>query len=102
MQPGDDRYFEIKGVHHQAGDNTLTIKAVSADQTESESLTAETAVTALADLKLDVLDPKGPVATGQEVTYQIRVTNRGASAAQEVRVVLPRAKPLAGFMGDLG
>ncbi len=42
---------------------------------------------ALADLKLDVSDPSGPVAVGQEAVYEIRVTNRGASAAEEVNVV---------------
>lgn len=87
LQPGDDRYFELKGVHHQAGDNRLKIAASGEDNLSSEEFVATTNVVAIADLKLDVLDPKGPVATGQEVAYQIRVTNRGASEAREVRVV---------------
>ena len=87
MQPGDDRYFELKGVHHQAGDNTIALRAEGAEETVSELFTAKTKVIALADLKLEVLDPQGPVATGQEVAYQIRVINRGTSAAREVRVV---------------
>ena len=42
---------------------------------------------ALADLKLQVSDPSGPVAVGEQAVYEIRVQNRGASTANEVNVV---------------
>ena len=87
LNPGDDRYFEIKGIHTKAGENTIALSAEGADELLSPEFVAKTQVVALADLKLDVLDPKGPVATGQEIEYQIRVTNRGTNEAREVRVV---------------
>lgn len=87
LRPGDDKYFKLRGVLRQAGDNEIVLGAKASDETRSESLTAITQVVALADLKLDVLDPKGPVATGEEVEYEIRITNRGSNAAQDIRTV---------------
>jgi uncharacterized repeat protein (TIGR01451 family) len=46
-----------------------------------------TQVEAIADLKLTVKDPKGPIPVGQEVTYEIQIINRGTEAATEVNVV---------------
>lgn len=87
LRPGDDRYFELRGVMRQAGPNQITLRAAASDETRSERLTATTEVVALADLKLDVSDPKGPVATGEEIAYDIRVTNRGSNEARDVRVL---------------
>jgi hypothetical protein len=42
---------------------------------------------AIADLKLEVIDPSGPVAVGTQATYEIHVHNRGASAAKDINVV---------------
>ena len=36
---------------------------------------------ALADLKLVVNDPQGPVPVGKEATYEIHIINRGTKAA---------------------
>ncbi len=87
LRPGDDKYFELRGVLRQAGANDIVLRAAADDETRSESLTATTEVVALADLKLDVLDPKGPIATGQEVEYEIRITNRGSNDALDIRTV---------------
>jgi len=46
-----------------------------------------TKVESLADLKLEVNDPKGPIPIGEEVTYEIQITNRGTKAATQVQVV---------------
>lgn len=87
LEPGAERVIELRGVLRQAGANTIGLRAAAADETQSEPVSAVTEVVALADLKLDVLDPKGPVATNQEVVYEIHVTNRGSSDARDVRVV---------------
>ncbi|MEO1498444.1 MAG: hypothetical protein AAFV43_14970 [Planctomycetota bacterium] len=87
LAAGEDRYFELRGIFERAGENQLVLAAEGSDETESKSVVARTTVIALADLKLDILDPKGPIATGSEIAYQIRVTNRGANAARDVRVV---------------
>ena len=46
-----------------------------------------TNVEALADLKLDVSDPSGPIAVGDEMVYELRVHNRGTKSADSVGVV---------------
>ncbi|MEQ8847815.1 CARDB domain-containing protein [Botrimarina sp.] len=87
LKPGEDRFFELRGALRTPGANTITLRAEATDDTRSESVEAVTEVVAIADLKLDVVDPRGPVATGQEAEYKIRVTNRGASEARDVKIV---------------
>ncbi len=87
LEPGAERVVELRGVLRQAGANTISLRAAATDETRSEAVDAVTEVVALADLKLDVIDPKGPVATNQEVVYEIRITNRGSNDAHDVRVV---------------
>ena len=65
----------------------MPITAATAAGDLADNKQGVTNVVAIADLKLDVSDPSGPIAVGQEAVYEIRVTNRGASAAEEVNVV---------------
>ena len=79
--------MELRCIVNWAGDNTLEV-AADADQgnlATSNSIT--THVVALADLKLEVSDPKGPIAVGKEALYEVRVRNRGSNAAEQVNVV---------------
>jgi uncharacterized repeat protein (TIGR01451 family) len=48
----------------------------------------ETEVEAAADLKMTLNDPAGPSAVGEEITYDLQVTNRGTLAAQQVKIVM--------------
>ena len=47
----------------------------------------QTQVDALADLVLTIDDPQAPAPTGEEVTYEIIIRNRGSKAAQDVSVL---------------
>ena len=58
----------------------------SGDLTAAHAMT--TKVEAVADLVLDVLDPKGPLPIGQEVAYEMEVTNRGSKEATNVDLVM--------------
>lgn len=87
LRPGDDRYLELRGIVNQAGRNELRMAAQNAAGDVRDTKSASTEVVALADLKLDVSDPKGPVPVGSVVEYDIIVTNRGRSTAEEVNVV---------------
>jgi uncharacterized repeat protein (TIGR01451 family) len=87
LNPGDDNYMEMKCVVNAAGVNQFKITAASASGDVSNSSIAETAVEAIADLKLAVSDPSGPVAVGSQALYEIRVENRGADVARNVNVV---------------
>ena len=61
--------------------------AARADGTVEASGEVLTRVETVADLKLSVNDPKGPIPVGQEVVYEINVVNRGTKAATQVIVV---------------
>lgn len=87
LNPGDDNYVELKCVLKSAGKNTLNMSATSSTASLADEKTVETNVVALADLKLDIVDPSGPVAVGTQAIYEIHIRNRGANAAKEVNVV---------------
>lgn len=87
LRPGDDCYLELRGTVNQAGKNELLLTAENVDGDVNDSKTASTEVVALADLKLDVSDPKGPVPVGSEIDYEIVVTNRGRSTAEQVNII---------------
>jgi uncharacterized repeat protein (TIGR01451 family) len=86
LRPGDDNYMELKCVLKTAGANQLKITAATATGNLTDTKTAATNVVALADLKLDVSDPNGPVAVGSPAMYEIHIKNRGASSAKDVNV----------------
>ena len=87
LRPGDDNYMELKCILKNPGANQLKISAATASGNLTDTKTASTNVVALADLKLDVSDPSGPVAVGSPAVYEIHIKNRGANAAKEVNVV---------------
>lgn len=86
LGPGDDCYMELRSTVNTPGENKITIHAATASGDLADNKLGVTNVVALADLKLDVTDPTGPIAVGAEAIYEIRITNRGASAAEDVNV----------------
>ncbi|MEM1304966.1 MAG: hypothetical protein AAGG46_08715, partial [Planctomycetota bacterium] len=87
LRPGDDYYMELKGVSQTAGIKNFKVAATTGDGLISDALSAATEVVAVADLKLDVQDPKGPLPIGADAVYEVRVTNRGSNVAESVEVV---------------
>jgi uncharacterized repeat protein (TIGR01451 family) len=87
LRPGDDNYLELKCLLKNPGANQLKVTAATASGDLTDSKTASTNVVALADLKLDVIDPNGPVAVGSPAMYEIHIKNRGACAAKDINVV---------------
>jgi uncharacterized repeat protein (TIGR01451 family) len=87
LAPGDDNYMELKCIVKTPGANQFQLVAATASGDLTDQATAETNVIALADLKLEVSDPSGAVAVGSPAVYEIRIANRGSSAAKEVNVV---------------
>ncbi len=86
LRPGDDYYMELQGVARQAGANEFKLSAADSDRLTSSSAVASTEVIALADLKLEIRDPKGPLPVGQDVVYEVRVRNRGSNAAEQINI----------------
>lgn len=87
LAAGDSFYLRLNGAATQPGECALEIGARSADNLTADANVAKMTIVALADLKLEIQDPKGPLPLEKEVTYQIRVKNRGQVGAEAVRVV---------------
>ena len=87
LGPGDDCYMELRCSVSKPGENKLVVNATTAAGDLCDSKSGVTNVVALADLKLDVSDPAGPVAVGADAIYEIHITNRGEGAAEDVNVV---------------
>lgn len=85
VRPDVIRDFEFNCVLGEAGPNRLE---VSANGTGDLSVlqSAVTLVEAIADLKLVVNDPQGPVPVGEDTEYEIQIINRGTKAAESVSV----------------
>jgi uncharacterized repeat protein (TIGR01451 family) len=86
IAPGSERVLQIACQLMTAGDNRLEAKASGAKEL-SASNSFVTQVKALADLKLVVNDPQGPVAVGDDAAYELTIVNRGTEAARDVYVV---------------
>jgi uncharacterized repeat protein (TIGR01451 family) len=86
LRSGGESAVELKCTLANPGPNRLQI-ASSAAGDVSDAANITTNVEALADLKLDVSEPAGPIGVGDEVVYELRVRNRGSKAAEAVGVV---------------
>jgi uncharacterized repeat protein (TIGR01451 family) len=86
LRPGTGRRFDVECVLNAAGTNRVDIRAVASGNLTAISAT-ETNVESLADLKLSVNDPKGAIAVGTDVVYEVRITNRGTKDARDIQVV---------------
>jgi uncharacterized repeat protein (TIGR01451 family) len=87
MRPGDTRVFELKCLLSTAGQNRVDVVARGAGEL-STSKDMVTTVESIADLKLFVNDPKGPLPVGEEVKYEMRVSNRGTKSAEDLKIVV--------------
>jgi len=83
---GATKEFEFTCKMDQTGQHPLTVQC-SGSAGGQASVEIETAVQAIADLKLMVIDPPAPAAVGSEVVYEVEINNRGSKDAEDVRVV---------------
>jgi len=85
--PADShRDFEFKCVLNNGGVIKQQVSATGDDDVHDQQIVT-TQVEALADLVLDVVDPKGPVPIAEETVYEIHVRNRGTDVARGIEVV---------------
>ncbi len=83
--PQVEQMFMVKCRLGSAGVSRVEVNAKAEDDLTATANTV-TRVEAVADLTLDVVNPKGPVAIGDEAVYKIHVRNRGTKAAENVEV----------------
>jgi uncharacterized repeat protein (TIGR01451 family) len=86
FEPGERRALEMKCSLAVSGPNRLEITA-AADDDLVAATEAVTRVEAVADLRLEIKEPDGPVALGSEAVYELHVRNRGTKAAENVEVM---------------
>ncbi|MBI3839873.1 MAG: hypothetical protein HY288_18270 [Planctomycetia bacterium] len=83
MQPGAERAIEMQCSLSAPGENRMQF-VTAADGDLSAAATSSTRVEALADLKLEIRDPQGPIAVGEDTLYEVHIRNRGTKAADTI------------------
>jgi hypothetical protein len=86
LNAGEERFMELQCRMSQPGVNQMELAAQTTQGDLSDMKVAAVTVEALADLKLEVSDPKGVIPVGEMAVYEIRIKNRGATAAKGVDV----------------
>ncbi|MCA9232538.1 MAG: hypothetical protein KDA57_17950 [Planctomycetales bacterium] len=81
------QYVQFRCQMNQPGVNRFNVNAQVEGGQLSDGKTIQTNIVALADLKLEVIDPQGPLPLADSAIYEIRVLNRGTTAAKDVSVV---------------
>ena len=85
LQPGGERMVDLHCQLISPGQNRLQVIG-RGDSDLLHEIATMTDVIAMADLKLEVSDPAGPVAVGEEAVYEIRISNRGTKSAESIQV----------------
>lgn len=87
LDAGQSRTFQVNCLLDTSGDLQLEVGARGqGDLAASDACV--TKVKTIADLVLSVADPKGPLPTGEDVPYEIKVQNRGSKTAVGVKLVM--------------
>ena len=86
LEPGAEERYRIRASLRRPGANRLEF-AAKADGAPAASAEALTEVEAMADLALEVEDPRGPIPVGSDAVYKLRIRNRGTKAAENVAIV---------------
>ncbi len=93
LRAGTEHVLELRCQANEPGSQQVAVEASSeGDLRVSTSLA--TRVQALADLKVEVRDPVGGVPVGEEIVYEIHVSNRGTKAAEGIQVFVDLSEEL--------
>lgn len=87
LAPGEERFLQVRCKMTQAGTNQMELVAQTGAGDLSDVASVPVTIEALADLSLVVTDPQGVIPVGDSAVYEIKVTNRGQTAARGVNVV---------------
>ncbi|MFT5302325.1 MAG: putative repeat protein (TIGR01451 family) [Mariniblastus sp.] len=87
LEPNQTKTYKINCQLDTSGDLQLEVGARGRDDLAASSACLTTVET-IADLVLQVADPKGPLPTGEAINYEITVRNRGSRSAEGVNLVM--------------
>ena len=83
----EEQFMQLRCKIVRPGKNDFELIAKTSDSELTDSKAFQTDVIALADLKLEVTDPQGPLPMGESVVYEIRVRNRGTTNAENINII---------------
>jgi len=86
LQPGQQQDLEMTCTLALSGVNRIEFTSTAATDLAAVA-ESTTRVEAIADLRLEVKDPDGPVPLGSDASYELHVRNRGTKAAENVEVM---------------
>lgn len=86
LNVGESLEYQLDCKMERTGLHTLSFQC-QGTAAGNTTVQFQTQVDALADLVLTIDDPQAPAPTGEEVTYEIIIRNRGSKAAQDVSVL---------------
>jgi len=86
LEPGVERTFLVRCNLGLAGNSRLEVSSSAEDELVA-SAEAVTRVESIAELRLDVKEPEGPVAVGEEAIYELCIHNHGTKIAQDIDVM---------------
>lgn len=86
LPAGTERVFDMRCLLSAPGQNRFEL-ATTAEDELTAAATTTTRVEAIADLRLEVKDPQGPIPVGEEAVYELKVRNRGSKTAENVEVL---------------
>ena len=87
LNPAAERLLDAKCMLSEPGPCKIEFNATSGEELNASAV-ATTQVEAIADLVMDLVDPIGPVAVGEEAQYELRIRNRGTKSAAEIDVAV--------------
>ena len=87
LDVSEEQFMQLRCKIVRPGVNDFQVIAKTNDGELTDSKSFKTEVIALADLKLEVIDPQGPLPLGESVAYEIRVRNRGTTSAENINIV---------------
>ena len=86
LEPNASQKVRVSYMPTNSGDLVSSATA-SAYCTESVTASAQTLITGIAALRLEVVDLEDPVEVGATTTYEITVTNQGSAPDTNIRIV---------------
>lgn len=87
LEASEEQFMQLRCKIARPGTNDFVVTATADDNELKDSKAFQTDVVALADLKLEVSDPQGPLPLGESIVYEIRVRNRGTTGAEHINIV---------------
>lgn len=84
IAPGEEKTYDIRCQVLSTGEKAA-IFSVKGDDGLAAQATTSTRVAAVADLRLSVRQPDGPIPVGEQVVYEFQIKNRGTREAESVQ-----------------